>query len=57
MANYIPNEKLKSYMSTFKDVSDYRLENIFTQPSTSEWLKWCDEQYYCNEDSLNNNIV
>lgn len=57
MANYIPNEKLKSYMSTFKDISDYRLENIFNQPSTAEWLKLCDEQYYCEEDSINYNMI
>ncbi|XP_025420429.1 uncharacterized protein LOC112690593 [Sipha flava] len=50
MVNYIPNKKLKSYMLTFKDVSDYRLDNIFSHPSTEEWLKWCDERYYCDEE-------
>lgn len=37
-------------MSTLKEVSDYRLENIFSHPSTEEWIKWCDERYYCDED-------
>ncbi|CAI6362634.1 unnamed protein product [Macrosiphum euphorbiae] len=50
LVNYIPNRKLKSYMSTLKEVSDYRLENIFSNPSTVEWLKWCDERYYCDDD-------
>ncbi|XP_025198295.1 uncharacterized protein LOC112596724 [Melanaphis sacchari] len=47
---YIPNKKLKSYLSTLKEVSDYRLENITSYPSTIEWLKWCDERYYCDEE-------
>lgn len=50
MANYIPSKKLKSYVLTFKDVSDYRMENIFSHPSTEEWSKWCDERYYCDEE-------
>jgi len=33
-----------------KEVSDYRLENIFNNPSTVEWYKWCDKRYYCNDD-------
>jgi len=37
-------------MSTLKEVSDYRMENIFSNPSTVEWLKWCDERYYCDDD-------
>ncbi|XP_026807690.1 uncharacterized protein LOC113550188 [Rhopalosiphum maidis] len=50
LVNYIPNRKLKSYMSTLKEVSDYRLVNISRHPSTIEWFKWCDEQYYCDEE-------
>jgi len=26
------------------------MENIFSNPSTVEWLKWCDERYYCDDD-------
>lgn len=50
LVDYIPNRKLKSYMSTLKEVSDYRLENIFNNPSKVEWFKWCDERYYCDDD-------
>lgn len=50
LVNYIPNRKLKSYMSTLKEVSDYRLENIFSNPSTVEWFKWCDERYHCDDE-------
>jgi len=38
-------------MSTLKEVSDYRLENMSSHhPSTIEWFKWCDERYYCDDD-------
>jgi len=39
-------------MTTLKEVSDYRLENIFNNPSTVEWFKWCDERYYCDDDDV-----
>lgn len=42
-------------MSTFEEVSDYRLENIFSNPSPEEWLKWCDDRYSCEEETTNNN--
>jgi len=45
-------------MSTLKEVSDYRLENIFSYPSTVEWFKWCDERYYCDEkEDTNDNLI
>ncbi|XP_015375383.1 PREDICTED: uncharacterized protein LOC107169928, partial [Diuraphis noxia] len=50
LVNYIPNRKLKLYLSTLKEVSDYRLKNIFNKPSTVEWFKWCDERYYCDDE-------
>ncbi|CAH1726177.1 unnamed protein product [Aphis gossypii] len=49
LVNYIPNRKFKSYMSTLKEVSDYRLVNMSSHPSTIEWFKWCDERYYCDD--------
>lgn len=60
MIGYIPNQKLKLYMSTFKSVSEYRLANIFNNPATTEeWLKWCNERYPCMEEDTNvyNNLI
>lgn len=46
-------------MSTFKDVSDYRLANMFNNPSPEEWMKWCDERYSCSDEetAMDNNLI
>lgn len=58
LVDYISNKKLKSYVSTFKEVSNHRLENIFSNPSREEWSKWCDERYSCEEEpTIDDNLI
>lgn len=57
-ADYTSSKKLKSYVSTFKEVSNYRLENMLNNLSAEEWSKWCDERYSCEEEpTINDNLI
>jgi len=42
-------------MTTFKEVTNTRLENIFIKPSAENWLKWCDEHYQCEDKTRSEN--
>jgi len=44
-------------MSTFKDVSDFRHQNIVNYSSTEEMIKWCDQSYFCEEETINDNLI
>ncbi|XP_050442508.1 uncharacterized protein LOC126846764 [Adelges cooleyi] len=50
MSKYIPNKRLESYVTTFNDVSDRRLQHLLGESSPpDDWTKWCTEQYDCDE--------
>lgn len=51
VSKIIPNDKLETYLKTYKDVNN----EIYTQSSTPDnWSTWCLERYSCNNDNVSN---
>lgn len=44
---YIPNEKIRTFVSTFTDVLNYRLDNLYSNSLPTNWTKWCNDHYAC----------
>lgn len=50
ISKFIPNDKLESYLKTYKDVNN----EIRIKSSTPDnWATWCSERYECNNNSNN----
>lgn len=51
VSNFIPNEKLKTYLKSYDDTNNEILSKSFTPDN---WSKWCSERYDCNITNLAN---
>jgi len=50
---FISNDKLESYLKTYKNVSD----EIYAKASVSDnWVTWCLEHYNCNSSNNTTNV-
>ncbi|CAI6364216.1 unnamed protein product [Macrosiphum euphorbiae] len=49
ISNYLPSKKLRSFVSTFTEVTNFRLDNLYTRLLPSNWTEWCNEHYSCDE--------
>ncbi|VVC34768.1 Hypothetical protein CINCED_3A017209 [Cinara cedri] len=49
LSTYIPSKKLKTFVSTFTEVTNYRLDNLYSNLLPNDWTKWCNDHYTCNE--------
>ncbi|XP_060834129.1 uncharacterized protein LOC132917415 [Rhopalosiphum padi] len=50
ISNYIPSKKIRSFVSTFTEVTNFRLDNLYTRLLPSNWTEWCNEHYACGEN-------
>ncbi|XP_025198252.1 uncharacterized protein LOC112596698 [Melanaphis sacchari] len=50
VSNYIPSKKIRSFVSTFTEVTNFRLDNLYTRLLPKNWTEWCNEHYSCGEN-------
>ncbi|XP_027838226.2 uncharacterized protein LOC114120505 [Aphis gossypii] len=48
ISNYIPSKKIRSFVSTFTEVTNFRLDNLHTRLLPTNWTEWCNEHYSCD---------
>ncbi|VVC34767.1 Hypothetical protein CINCED_3A020327 [Cinara cedri] len=49
LSTYIPNKKLKNFVLTFTEVTNYRLDNLYSNLLPKDWTRWCNDHYTCNK--------
>jgi len=56
ISNYLPSKKIRSFVTTFTEVTNFRLDNLYTRLLPSNWTEWCNEHYSCDETKKNYKI-
>lgn len=50
VSKYIPSKKIRSFVSTFTEVTNYRLDNLYSSLLPKDWTQWCNDHYSCDQD-------